>query len=366
MGIARLQEREEDHELLQELRRMLVSSAGQDQPHLPQKRFSSKSAYEDDSEEKLVCVTSGVSFLGLAVVNRLLLRGYSVRIIVNNSVDVEKLREMTTANVNVTVVMAKLAEVESLSQAFQGCRGVFHTSGFTDPAGLSGYTKSMADIEVKASQNVMRACAVTPSVRKCVLTSSLLACVWQEQDISQNDLSTIPVINHDCWSNESLCIEKKLWYALGKLRAEKAAWTLAKETGLKLTTICPGLITGPEFFSRNPTATIAYLKGAQEMYQCGVLATVDVMRLAEVHVSVYEAMNKSAFGRYICFDRVIETEKEAEKLAGETGMSKKKICRNYEGSSSVHHLRYELSNKKLTNLLSGTLRSCYNQNQQFY
>lgn len=58
------------------------------------------------------------------------------------AVDVEKLREMTTANVNVTVVMAKLAEVESLSQAFQGCRGVFHTSGYTDPAGLSGYTVS--------------------------------------------------------------------------------------------------------------------------------------------------------------------------------------------------------------------------------
>lgn len=63
----------------------------------------------------------------------------------------------------------------------------------------------MAEIEVKASENVMRAC-VTATVRKCVLTSSLLACVWHEQ----NDLSTIPVINHDSWSNESLCIHKKV------------------------------------------------------------------------------------------------------------------------------------------------------------
>lgn len=53
----------------------------------------------------------------------------------------------------------------------------------------------------------------------------------------------------------------QLWYALGKLRAEKAAWRIAKERGLKLVTICPGLITGPDFFRRNPTATIAYLKG---------------------------------------------------------------------------------------------------------
>lgn len=33
-------------------------------------------------EEKKVCVTSGVSFLGIAIVNQLLLRGYSVRVIV--------------------------------------------------------------------------------------------------------------------------------------------------------------------------------------------------------------------------------------------------------------------------------------------
>lgn len=53
----------------------------------------------------------------------------------------------------------------------------------------------------------------------------------------------------------------QLWYALGKMRAEKAAWRIAKEKGLKLTTICPALITGPEFCPRNPTSTIAYLKG---------------------------------------------------------------------------------------------------------
>lgn len=38
------------------------------------------------------------------------------------------------------VVMAKLNEVESLCDAFQGCCGVFHTSAFADPAGISGYS----------------------------------------------------------------------------------------------------------------------------------------------------------------------------------------------------------------------------------
>jgi nucleoside-diphosphate-sugar epimerase len=59
----------------------------------------------------------------------------------------------------------------------------------------------------------------------------------------------------------------QLWYALGKMRAEKAAWRIANERGLKLTTICPALITGPEFCHRNPTATIAYLKGTKLLFR---------------------------------------------------------------------------------------------------
>lgn len=38
---------------------------------------------EEEDEEGLVCVTSGVSYLGLAIVSRLLLRGYAVRVIVH-------------------------------------------------------------------------------------------------------------------------------------------------------------------------------------------------------------------------------------------------------------------------------------------
>lgn len=85
MGIVRT---EESRKLeLEELRRMLVACAGiqrrKDQEEFKGVRVSSKEN-KDDILEKLVCVTSGVSYLGLAIVNKLLLRGYSVRIIVEN------------------------------------------------------------------------------------------------------------------------------------------------------------------------------------------------------------------------------------------------------------------------------------------
>ena len=54
--------------------------------------------------------------------------------------DVNKLEETTSGRHNVTVVVADLTDVNSLVEAFNGCRGVFHTSSSIDPSGVSGYT----------------------------------------------------------------------------------------------------------------------------------------------------------------------------------------------------------------------------------
>ncbi|XP_059452080.1 cinnamoyl-CoA reductase-like SNL6 [Corylus avellana] len=349
---------------LEELHRMLAARAGpesrKDGDEFKDVRVSSEATMDADDVEKLVvCVTSGVSYLGLAIVKELLVRRYSVRIIAENQEDIDRLREMETSGEmrstddNISVVMAKLSEIESLSEAFQGCLGVFHTCAFIDPSGVSGYTKYMAEIEMKVSENVMKACARTPSVTKCVLTSSLLACIWR--DNTQYDLSS--VVNHDSWSDESLCTNKKLWYSLGKLRAEKVAWRVAEESGLKLATICAALTTGPEFYRRNPTPTIAYLKGAQEMYANGLLATVDVNRLAGAHVRVFEAMDKNARRRYLCFDNFVGRD-EAEKLARELEMPINRICGDVSGDIPA---RFQLSNEKLSGLMSTTFRSCYGE-----
>ncbi|EXC20296.1 Anthocyanidin reductase [Morus notabilis] len=367
MGIVNCEERERME--IEEFRRMVVASGAathrrKDHQGFDGSRLIPSSVDDDDlcDRDRPVCVTSGLSFLGIALVNNLLARGYSVRIVVENPEDLEIIQEMETTNSNISATMARLTDVESLPEAFKDCRGVFHTSSFIDPTGVSGYTKYMVDVEARASENVIKACARTPSVKKCVFTSSLLACLWQDR--AQNE-SNSSVINHDCWSDESVCIDKKLWYALGKIRAEKSAWKVAEESGLNMATLCPGLITGPEFCSRNSTATFAYLKGAEEMYESGVLATMDVDRLAEAHVCVFEALNKTTGGRYVCFDRVIQEEEDAEKLASEMSMPKTRICGTGSSSFSTDNV-FQLSDKKLSSLMSTALRPCYNQSCQNY
>lgn len=358
MGIVRTDER--DRMEIEEFRRMLLSCAGlsrrkDEERNTREETINSVEEENEDPQEKLVCVTSGVSYLGIAIVNQLLLRGYSVRVIVDNQEDMDKLREMQASgemigsNNIVEAVMAKLTEFESLLEAFNGCRGVFHTAAFIDPSGVSGYSKSMIEIEVKASRSIVEACAATPSVRRCVLTSSLLACVWHDRSST-----TSRVIDHKSWSDGSFCLNRKLWYALGKLRSEKAAWEVAKERGLKLATICPGLITGPGFYCRNSTSTIAYLKGAEEMWMDGVLASVDVNRLAKAHVCVYEEMKKSSStGRYICFDKTIQRPDDIQELAQNTGRGI-----NIMTDLPVNNCppRFELSNSKISTLMSKTFK----------
>lgn len=67
--------------------------------------------------------------------------------------------------------------------------------------------KSMAELEAKVSENVIEACTRTGSVRKCVFTSSLLACALQENFYNDLDHS---VINEESWSDEQFCINNKV------------------------------------------------------------------------------------------------------------------------------------------------------------
>ncbi|KAJ3684996.1 hypothetical protein LUZ61_014160 [Rhynchospora tenuis] len=312
---------------------------------------------EVEGDERVVCVTGGISFVGFAVVNRLLEVGYTVRLALETQEDLDKLREMDMfgemGRDGVWTVMANVMDLDSLCRAFEGCVGVFHTSAFVDPSGVSGYTKHMADLEAKAAERVIEACVQTQSVRKCVFTSSLLACVWRQNYPHDRRLPTR--LDENCWSDESLCRDKKLWFALGKTMAEKAAWRAARGRDLKLVTICSALVTGPGFRRRNSTSSIAYLKGANEMFSEGLLATVNVERVAEAHVAVYEAMNNTAGGRYICYDHKIQRAEEAAELDRQLGIP----CRTFSENSSDRPAWFELCNRKLSRLLSARRRCTY-------
>nr|AIX92150.1 cinnamoyl-CoA reductase 1 [Betula platyphylla] len=269
-----------------------------------------------ERRRELVCVTSGNSYLGSHIVKELLAHGYPVRVTVQYQVDFDDMRElMRDEEINQleSVVVANMGDVDSLSDAFRGCHAIFHTSSYIDPHGISGYSEGMAFVEAEGAKNVIEACGRAAYIKRCIFTSSLLASIWKGDNVDR-------VVDETCWSDEEFCRENRLWLALGKTMAEKAAWSKSKEMIVELVTMCPGLLMAPSFPNAHIQTAIPYLKGGQIMLQRGVLAIVDAKKVAAAHVQVYEAMDCGACGRYICFERVVRRLDEAIEL--ENGINK--------------------------------------------
>ena len=101
---------------------------------------------------------------------------------------------------------------------------------------------------------------------------------------------------------------EQLWQALSKTLAEKTAWALAMDRGVNMVAVNGGLLMSPDLTIANP-----YLKGAAEMYEDGVFVTVDLRFIVDTHIHVFEDI--ASYGRYLCFNHVINCNEDAVKLA---------------------------------------------------
>uniref|UniRef100_A0A6N2LT08 3-beta hydroxysteroid dehydrogenase/isomerase domain-containing protein n=1 Tax=Salix viminalis TaxID=40686 RepID=A0A6N2LT08_SALVM len=296
-------------------------------------------------ENRVVCVTDGNSFLGSHIVKELLSRGYLVRVTVQNQADLEDLKgQMKEDDMNKleSVVVARMKDLESLCDAFRGCHAVFHTSSFVDPHGISGYSEQSAFLETEGARNVIEACGRAAYIRRCIFTSSLLACIWTSSNLDR-------VVDESCWSSEEFCRENKLWLALGKMRAEEIAWRRSRELKVKLVTVCPGLLIATSFPHAHKETSVPYLKGGPIMLRQGLLGLADVMKVAEAHVHVYEAMDNGACGRYICYERVIQRLDEAIQLENELNIQG--LVSGGRSGNSSEEIHSNLCNSKLARLL---------------
>ncbi|KAK6250930.1 hypothetical protein SCA6_004935 [Theobroma cacao] len=195
----------------------------------------------------------------------------------------------------------------------------------------------MAEVEVRAAHNVIEACAQTDTIDKVVFTSSATAVVWR--DTPQSVASDL---DERHWSDENFCRKFKLWEALSKTLTEKTAWALAMDRGINMVSVNGGLLTGPHLSITNP-----YLKGAAEMYEAGTFVTVDLNFLVDAHICVFEDV--SSYGRYLCFNHVINRHEDAVQLARLLTPSVPSPAQSYEEANMI--IQQKLSNKKLNKLL---------------
>ncbi|CAA7406621.1 unnamed protein product [Spirodela intermedia] len=239
--------------------------------------------------EKTVCVMDAGGRVGAALVKKLLRRGYTVHAATQGDRwGVAKLAGGGESE-RLKVFRADPFDYQSLLDAVRGCSGLFYS--FEPPPEQPSYDEYMAEVEVMAAQNVLEACAQTEMVERVVYTSSVTAVVWRESR------RLVPGLDERDWSDPHFCRKFRLWHALAKTLAEKAAWALAMDRGVGMVAINGGLLAGPGL----------------SMYEDGLLVTVEDDFLADAHICAFE--DPTAYGRYLCFNRVVCRPEDAAELA---------------------------------------------------
>ncbi|XP_010055307.3 cinnamoyl-CoA reductase-like SNL6 isoform X1 [Eucalyptus grandis] len=291
-----------------------------------------------------VCVMDASGRLGSRLVRRLLRRGYSVHAAVQSEGEIDRLKELSSSSPDdaerLKIFRSDPFDYQSIVDALRGCSGLFYA--FEPPQDQPSYDEYMTEVEVRAAHNVLEACAQTDTIDKVVFTSSVTAVVWTDDRKSQES-----DFDERHWSNVNLCRKYKLWHALSKTLAEKAAWALAMDRGVNMVSVNGGLLMGPDLSIAHP-----YLKGAAEMYEDGVLVTVDVDFLVDAHLCVFEDV--SSYGRYLCFNHIVNRPEDALKLAqmltpSAPSMPQSMVACSYDQELKI--IEQRIGNKKLNKLM---------------
>ncbi|KAJ7949248.1 cinnamoyl-CoA reductase 1-like [Quillaja saponaria] len=196
---------------------------------------------------KVVCVTGASGFIASCLVKLLLQRGYTVKATVRDPNDLKKvnhLLELDGAKERLHLFKANLLEEGYFNSVVEGCEGVFHTASpvnfnVTDPQLHKNNTNMYPAL--KGTLNVLRSCRNVPSITRVVITSSIATVLFTGKPLGPD------VTVDETWFSNPTFFDKSqpLYnYVVAKILAEEAAWKFAKENGIDMVTIHPGLVIG--------------------------------------------------------------------------------------------------------------------------
>lgn len=184
--------------------------------------------------------------------------------------------------------VADLDSDEGWSQAMSGATALIHTAS-PFPLAMPRDEGALIRPAVSGTTRVLRA-AHAAGIGRVVLTSSVAAVIDPAKDRVQDESD---------WCDPDL--KGTSAYTRSKLMAERAAWDIARETGMALTVINPGFVLGPPLdshFGSSLGLVERLLKGKDPMVPRLGFPQVDVRDIAEMHLRALERP-QTAGRRYI-------------------------------------------------------------------
>lgn len=247
-----------------------------------------------------VLVTGGSGYIASWIVRYLLEDGYTVRATVRDPQKpkgLEHLHALAEAHPGkLELYAADLLDEGSYTEAMTGCELVMHTASPFLLGKLRDPQEQLVRPALEGTRNVLRSVEATPSVKRVVLTSSVVAICGDNIDMKGREAFT-----EDDWNTTSSLDHQP--YPYSKTVAEKEAWSMqAGQDRWDLVTIHPGLVLGPSLTTASRSGTFRTM-GSFTDYSLATgapaleMGVVDVRDVARAHIAA--GYTPEAHGRYI-------------------------------------------------------------------
>lgn len=233
-----------------------------------------------------ILVTGGSGYIGSWIVKYLLEKGSTVHVPVRDPSNEKKLNHLLQISKNApgTLIFfeADLLKDGSFDQAMRNCETVIHVASPFIINGIKNAQKQLVEPALQGTQNVLASVNKTPSVKRVVLTSSVVSMVGDAADAKGKR------VDETSWNTTSSLTHNP--YPYSKVLAEKEAWKIHdKQNRWDLLVINPGFVMGPALGGSSDSASIGFImdfiKGKNKM---GVpdleFGFVDVRDVANAHL----------------------------------------------------------------------------------
>lgn len=237
-----------------------------------------------------VAVTGANGFIGSYVVQQLLEQGFTVRAVVRDPSNPDKTAHLLAmdpgpgadGSPRLELARGNLMEAGSFDAAFDGCAAVVHTAAAV-VFSASDPQRDIVDPSVVGTRNVLVSCAASPTVRRVVHTSSMVAVYGWSQPPSH-------VYTEADWNTSSTLVNDP--YGVAKVEAERAARRyvdgLPEDQRFRLVHLNPGMVWGPPMIKAHAKASPKLVRDMISRAQPGVpklmLSIVDVRDVATAHL----------------------------------------------------------------------------------
>jgi dihydroflavonol-4-reductase len=273
-----------------------------------------------EGDGKTVLVTGGSGYIGGWCIVELLERGYRVRTTIRTPAREPEVRaavgSRTNAHEHLSVHQADLLSDQHWDHVTEGCDYVLHVAS---PLPES-QPKDPDELIVPAREGTLRVvrAALDAGAERVVLTSSVAAIRGGNEGIGR------PLSDQD-WSDLSADVTP---YVQSKTLAERAAWELADERGMRerVAAINPGVVIGPllaEDRSVSLQAIERLLNGMPAMPRLG-FNFVDVRDVADLQLRAMTSPEAGG-GRFIASAEFLWMAEVAEILRERLGSAASKV-----------------------------------------